>query len=727
MSIFDLKKVSKEYLREVKKQTDPYGYFCKKEQIKRGEQRNSSCPPFCIVDNLHNLIFEDEEKEGAFETDKRYLFIKDNDCNYETDEIVSELILAEEADILYWDEDKLLLDKRHTPFFKQDWSPDSFLFCNYIGNSYLISTEIAMRIIDNIRSDWCERELRGINENAIAYEDPYEMRSEDELRYEFLLRASELTNKIIHIPKVLCHRPLETGDVEEIYTDFMLTNQSNGYKRIRNEALKRRNSYIYIDGINQKKNNIVINNSAINNNVIHNSVINKESGFSVPGISVIIPSRDHSDVLFNCLKGIKACVDGNEGRDRLEIIVVDNGSNQTEKNRIEEYLDNMRNEYQVQYIYEPMEFNFSAMCNLGAKRAGNELLLFLNDDIEPIMCDSFEKLAAFASLEHIGAVGCKLYYPNGNVLQHDGVVCDLDCGPTHKLATFSDENVYYYGLNVFNRNVLAVTGACLMVSAEKYFKVGGFSDKMGVGYNDIDLCVKLHENGYYNMLLNECVMYHHESLSRGMDHVEDAKYVRLKKERAILYENHPWIREKGDPFYSPNLISDTLEYKVNVLADYEKRNLRNKRIFDTSIDKKIIKLFSEEGSVNDKKLHFNVENTGFARGIMLEDEDYFVLEGWALVSGKDNSFYNTYLCLKDEDEFMIFDTFKINREDVAIVFANERNNCLAGFTCKIPVSMIDKDKKYRLAIIKKSAITGRKYGIIGGYYESGRGYYTEEV
>ena len=72
MSIFDLKKVSKEYLREVKKQTDPYGYFCKKEQIKRGEQRNSSCPPFCIVDNLHNLIFEDEEKEGAFETDKRY-------------------------------------------------------------------------------------------------------------------------------------------------------------------------------------------------------------------------------------------------------------------------------------------------------------------------------------------------------------------------------------------------------------------------------------------------------------------------------------------------------------------------------------------------------------------------------------------------------------------------------------------------------------------------------
>jgi GT2 family glycosyltransferase len=74
----------------------------------------------------------------------------------------------------------------------------------------------------------------------------------------------------------------------------------------------------------------------------------------------------------------------------------------------------------------------------------------------------------------------------------------LDCGPTHKLATFTDDKPYYYGINVFNRNVLAVTGACLMVSREKYFKCGGFNDKMGVGYNDVDLCVKLYEEGYKN-------------------------------------------------------------------------------------------------------------------------------------------------------------------------------------------------------------------------------------
>ena len=78
MSIFEARKHIEEYADEIKKQTDSYGFFCQNEQIKRGEQLNGGCPPFCVVNSLHELIFtsEDEVAEDIAATDKKYLFIK---------------------------------------------------------------------------------------------------------------------------------------------------------------------------------------------------------------------------------------------------------------------------------------------------------------------------------------------------------------------------------------------------------------------------------------------------------------------------------------------------------------------------------------------------------------------------------------------------------------------------------------------------------------------------
>lgn len=720
MSIFDKKRLTEEYSEEIRKQTDPYGYFCRNEAVKRGEGHESFNPSFCVIKDLAGLVFPGQGGEGGAPAEgKSHILLTDENSEFELLQIEDDLKNNADADIIYWDEDRILEGKRHAPFFKPDWSPDTLLNCNYIGDTFLIKTELALKAAEAARSDGDGSGPAGLSYN------------ESELRYDFLLRATELAATVKHIPVIVKHIADETASEEEIYAEYTWQNQSQKYIKIRNDALKRRGYGIYYEKVFERKDNSVINNNAINNIVI-------KSMNSRMSLSVIIPSKDHSDILKACLESIKR--NYAYGPDRLlEIIIVDNGSSSAEGLKTEDYLRGYPREIPVKYIYKKMDFNYSVMCNMGAEQAQGEYLLFLNDDIELTDDNTLERMYAYASLEHTGAVGAKLYYPGDTVIQHTGITVDPDCGPTHKLATYSDDKPYYYGRNVFNLNILAVTGACLMVSREKYFKCGGFNDKMSIGYNDVELCVRLYENGYFNIILNECILFHHESLSRGMDHVDDAKYKRLKDERQLLYDLHPWIRQEGDPFYSVNLIPDTLDYSVAVMPEYSVRASRSRLLNDNKLADRVTAMVqSDAGSAaqeevpgkrkaGNKRVHFNIERTGSFRGIMKDEEDYYQIEGWAILNKRDNALYTTELALiSSSGECRIFDTFKRSREDVAVVFVNEKNLFLTGFVCKIPVSLLDKEDTYRIAVIKRSGLTGRKYIGLGDYYEPARGYRAKE-
>ncbi len=723
MSIFDKKKLTEEYTEEIKKQTDPYGYFCRYENIKRGEGQGASDPSFCIIKSLKDVLFPEQGGEVSF-GDKGHILLIDGNSEYELAQIEEDIASAADApdpDIIYWDEDRIYEGKRHAPFFKPDWSPDTLINCNYIGDTFLIRKELAATTAGLILNDYDGQELKAATYN------------ENELRYDFLLRASELAGTIKHIPKVIRHIPDETASEDEIYSEYTWKNQSQKYIKIRNDALLRRGCGISFEKVFERKDNSVINNNVINNIVI-------KPADSRMSLSIIIPSKDHSDILTACLESIKKYFMPAPGK-MLEIIIVDNGSSSAEGLKIEDYLRGYPREIPVKYVYQKMDFNYSVMCNIGAEQAAGEYLLFLNDDIELIDDNTLERMYAYAALEHTGAVGAKLYYPGGNVIQHTGIAVDLDCGPTHKFATYTDDKPYYYGRNVFNLNVLAVTGACLMVSREKYFKCGGFNDKMGIGYNDVELCVRLYENGFMNVVLNECILFHHESLSRGMDHIDDEKYKRLKEERQLLYELHPWIREEGDPFYSVNLIPDTLDYSVSVMPEYTVRSSRSLMTDDVKLAERIKSLVQSDSDTNTspadkavkkrrpgkKRVHFNIERTGTFRGIMKDEEDYYQIEGWAILNKRDNALYTTELAfVTSSGECRIFNTFKQSREDVAVVFVNEKNLFLTGFVCKIPASLLDKEETYRVAVIKRSGLTGRKYVGLGDFYEPARGYRAKE-
>ena len=196
-----------------------------------------------------------------------------------------------------------------------------------------------------------------------------------------------------------------------------------------------------------------------------------------------------------------------------------------------------------------MEFNFSKMCNLGAKAATGEYVLFLNDDIEAIDDVWLDAMLSHAQKKHVGAVGAKLYYPDSNTIQHAGIT-NLRLGPVHKMQFLQDVRPYYDGRNIFDCNVIAVTGACLMVRKTVFEECGGFSEDLAVAFNDVELCFRLYEAGYYNVQCNSAVLYHHESLSRGNDESKEKypSYVEESKNDFV----HTQIREK--PFWDSRLV-----------------------------------------------------------------------------------------------------------------------------------------------------------------------------
>ena len=147
MGLFDRRKLTEEYMDEIRKQTDPYGYFCLNEQIKRGEPQEGADFPFCVLEDLKSIMYDGAMFDPG---EKPYVFFKSENCLYETAELSDRIASCEGAALIYWDEDRFYESKRHVPFFKPEWSPDTLLSCNYIGDSFLVKTDIALTVIDEM-------------------------------------------------------------------------------------------------------------------------------------------------------------------------------------------------------------------------------------------------------------------------------------------------------------------------------------------------------------------------------------------------------------------------------------------------------------------------------------------------------------------------------------------------------------------------------------------------
>ena len=168
----------------------------------------------------------------------------------------------------------------------------------------------------------------------------------------------------------------------------------------------------------------------------------------------------------------------------------------------------------------------------------------------------------YAQREDVGAVGAKLLYPD-RTIQHAGVVIGLGAHRTagHTHYKIPQQNLGYMGRLCYAQNMSAVTGACLMVKKSVYDQVGGLEECFEISLNDVDFCLKLREAGYLNVWTPFAILYHHESISRGLDD-QGEKAERYNRESAMFREKWSTVLEQGDPYYNPNFSLDRSDFAL---------------------------------------------------------------------------------------------------------------------------------------------------------------------
>lgn len=266
---------------------------------------------------------------------------------------------------------------------------------------------------------------------------------------------------------------------------------------------------------------------------------------SKPLVSVIIPTSDHVDVLQTCVQSILE----KTTYENFEVLLVDNNSVRQETFS---YYDQVANEStgRVRVAHYDGPFNFSALVNFGARCARGDYLLLLNNDTEVITPEWMDRMLGICARQDVGAVGVRLLYPD-DTIQHAGVVVS-GMGAGHLFLNFPRENHGYFNLADCQRNLSAVTAACMMVDREDFESVGGFDEELAVAYNDVDFCLKLRAHNQLVVYTPEVELYHYESLSRGEENNPE-KRRRYYREWTTLLHRWSDFYASGDPYYTPQL------------------------------------------------------------------------------------------------------------------------------------------------------------------------------
>ena len=264
-----------------------------------------------------------------------------------------------------------------------------------------------------------------------------------------------------------------------------------------------------------------------------------------PLVSIVIPTSDHAELLERCVGSILE----KSTYANYEVLLVDNNSHEERTEACYERLVE-RGAGRVRVERYAGDFNFSAIVNHGVRAARGDYLLLLNNDTELITPDWIERLLGNCAREEVGAVGVRLFYPDDTV-QHAGV-CVSGMGAGHLFHNYPRETRGYFYFDDCQRDLSAVTAACMMFRRDAFEAVGGFDEELAVAYNDVDFCLKLRARDLLVVYTPEVELYHYESISRGSENSAE-KARRYHRELTLLLHRWSDFYADGDPYYTPEL------------------------------------------------------------------------------------------------------------------------------------------------------------------------------
>ena len=447
-----------------------------------------------------------------------YILFMDHDDLISTNclfEVVKHINAHPENQIIYTDEDKIDdLGVYSFPYFKPDWAPDNLLSRNYIGHVVVMKKQLVNR-------------LNGFREGFEGSQD-----------HDLLLRATELTEAIGHIPKILYHW------------------------RIHNESVSMEGSeakpYAYIAARKALQEAMIRRNTPANIEYIPDFLGGYRIKYVIKDfkrVSIIIPTKDMTVMLKAAIDSVYKLTDYPD----YEIIVLNNNSTSKEFFELMHYYTSKHNNFKCIDAFFP--FNFAKLINLGAASCTGDYVLMLNNDIEVIHKDWMSEMVSFAQHPHTGAVGVKLLYPN-DTIQHAGTIIGLGDAAGHCFVHKYKNDLGYFNYLKSLNNYSAVTAACLMCRKSIFDEVGGMSEDLEIEYNDVDFCLKLLTHGYFNVYVPDVVLYHHESATRGHPFQSKESFANHQRDIGIFQSRWQHFID-NDPFYNPNLSLKTTEFDIN--------------------------------------------------------------------------------------------------------------------------------------------------------------------
>jgi glycosyltransferase involved in cell wall biosynthesis len=379
-------------------------------------------------------------------------------------------LLPDDIDYLYSDEDKVLEDGTlgHA-FRKPTWSPERFRHHMYTCHLSVLRTELV-------------RELGGFRPGYDGSQD-----------WDLVLRVTEQARRIHHVPKVLYHWRMMEGSTAGDSTAKPYARDAGA------RAIKDHLDRVGVAASVEYRSDLA------------NYELHRVPDLTTP-TSIIIPTRGSVGEVWGTrrcfvVEAVRSVVAHTEHTSLQFVVVYDVGTPDA-------VLDELRTIPGADVTLVPFgePFNFSAKCNVGALHATGDVLIFLNDDIQAESDEVIGQLIAPLSESGVGMTGPKLLFENQRI-QHAGVA-NGPHGPGHSHYKALAGGPRRTELSI-NREVSALTGACVALKADLFHQIGGFSEALPVNYNDIDFSLKVRREDLRLVWIWDIVLWHFESISRS--------------------------------------------------------------------------------------------------------------------------------------------------------------------------------------------------------------------
>jgi glycosyltransferase involved in cell wall biosynthesis len=422
----------------------------------------------------------------------------DHDDVLEADALFQNVKLLQEnpgLDLIYSDEDKLTEGGFDSPILKPDWSPDFFLSCNYLCHMIFLRRDLV-------------RQVGGFQPQFDGSQD-----------YDLLLRVSERTTRIHHIPRVLYHwRRSENSSASDVRQK---PGQLEASWRAIEAHLKRRGEQAHV-AVDWRT---------------HAFYVRRELR-EAKKISVIVPSFRGQESLERCVESVVSTT----SYPNYEIVIVKMG----ERHKIAK----TTTDFSHRVLYFTDAVNDSAAKNYAVANTDSPWLLFLDDNTEAIGPDWLTIMAEHVQRPETGAVGPRLINPGGTI-EHAGLVLGVNGIAQSAFRGFPAEHPGVNRQLQMTRNYSAVSSACLLMRREVFQGIGGFDGELSGALAGVDLCLKTRRAGYLIVYTPLAKLCWDPSLPEVVD--ASAKVIMRQRWSDVL---------ERDPYYNPNLSRERADFSL---------------------------------------------------------------------------------------------------------------------------------------------------------------------